>query len=72
MMNVFFDNDTEEALDQEEDEELDQNILDKINISNSTSDTEGSFSGDIKQFYNFLEERLGAKKLNLIRDIVIK
>jgi len=46
-------------------------MLAKINLSSNSDNTEqNSFTGDIQQFYTFLEERLGSKKLKQIRDII--
>jgi len=50
--------------------------MNKIRISNiedKDSDIKNnSFTGDIQQFYQFLEERLGTKKLLKIREIIKK
>mmetsp|Transcript_98323 Transcript_98323/g.212016 ORF Transcript_98323/g.212016 Transcript_98323/m.212016 type:complete len:207 (+) Transcript_98323:531-1151(+) len=41
----------------------------RVMDTNSKSNT-NNFTGDIKQFYMFLEERLGTKNLQLIREII--
>lgn len=79
MMNIYLDdeqqeglNDNEEA-DGDEEEQLDQDMLNKINLSSANDNTDNNnFNGDIQQFFTFLEERLGSTTLAKVKELIKK
>jgi len=78
MMNIYLDDDEKQQDNQDnddEEEQLDQDMLNKINLSsNNANDNQdqNNFNGDIQQFNTFLEERLGTETLAKIKELIKK
>lgn len=77
MMNIYLDDDEKQEgpQEEEEDEQLDQDMLNKINLSSNNANDNGdnnNFNGDIQQFNTFLEERLGTETLAKIKELIKK
>jgi len=73
-MNIYLDDEqNDNAEPDEEEEQLDQDMINKINLSSSNDNSDNNnFNGDIQQFFTFLEERLGSNTLSKVKELIKK
>lgn len=69
LLNAYLE-ENEQTQEEDSDNE-EQVVVSNVNLKEK-NEKDSSFNGDIKQFYEYLTDRVGAKKLAKVRELIKK